>query len=578
MFLVGLSAALTALIVFGLGKASLGLDFTDEGLYLAAPLRLHFGESIFSSEIMTLSRPFEIFPALILKFFPGADLYEFRLVGWAIHLTAYAAVSLACFQIHRSPWLSLLVPAIPFFCSNAIAVSTPSYNNLSSDFLLIALSLRILAVARRRPGGLILCILSGFLLFAAVSCYPTLIFAAGILMILDWRFFWPGMRLENPPLTPGPAASLAFALSCLIFALFLFFSGALHHWLGRIHLAQAFLLTSVRSRPIYFYPELFLFLLSLTPFFRIYATISLVVVIAIIALRKCRPEQLRPKIFYWYGAFSIAGFIYVFIQYNFCLLAFFCLSSLTAAVVYFLPAAGLRNAGSDAARVAVLASVAAALVYATSTAYWQPYYSWYSGALGLPACFSIAVSSLFSGGAEFARVRKLGAGVALGAAALCAGYFYYHRVYRDAVPNELTAEFKSAKLRRVRSTPERVLAVDELVAYLKPKLSYGEPLIAYDGCPMLYFLLDAHPAYGLAWARKYRISKAALVQLDSELEAKPLPRYAVRAMVDLSEARWAGAPRETFDDYPLNGTILKNYVLEKTIFPFEIWRLKSAGR
>jgi hypothetical protein len=94
---------------------------------------------------------------------------------------------------------------------------------------------------------------------------------------------------------------------------------------------------------------------------------------------------------------------------------------------------------------------------------------------------------------------------------------------------------------------------------------------------MLYYLFDAMPAYGLTWATRHSLSPATLLQLNRELNAKPLPKYAIRTLVDVSNPVWGIAPRTSYDHYPLNETVVANYELERTIFPFEIWRLKPAA-
>jgi hypothetical protein len=106
----------------------------------------------------------------------------------------------------------------------------------------------------------------------------------------------------------------------------------------------------------------------------------------------------------------------------------------------------------------------------------------------------------------------------------------------------------------------------ELFAYLRPKLTRGERPLAYDHCPMLYYLFDAMPGYGLTWA--YTARPATLRQLNAELNAKPLPRYAIRALVDVSHPVWRTAPRVSYADYPLNETVDTDYTLDRTIFPF----------
>jgi hypothetical protein len=120
---------------------------------------------------------------------------------------------------------------------------------------------------------------------------------------------------------------------------------------------------------------------------------------------------------------------------------------------------------------------------------------------------------------------------------------------------------------------ERVAAVDTLYDYLHPRLARGETLLVYDECAMLFFVFDAMPAYPWAGAKRYNLRAETLVLLDRELTSKPLPRFAIRTLVDVSNPVWKDAPRTSYSDYPLNATVEANYHLVRTIFPFEVWEL-----
>jgi hypothetical protein len=198
-----------------------------------------------------------------------------------------------------------------------------------------------------------------------------------------------------------------------------------------------------------------------------------------------------------------------------------------------------------------------------------------SGLLGLPFAFGAGVTLLT--GRTNGRAVLLAAGLSVATILLLFCAFHEHRqaIYRDAARPRLTAAFSLPKLRHIRSTPERVQAIEALHRALAPRLRPGDELLAFDDCPWLYYLFDARPAYGLAWAVRRGQSQATLERLNDELKARPLPRYAIRALIDVSEPDWAAAPRMNYANYPLNATVQGHYALEQTIFPFEIWRLRG---
>ena len=69
-------------------------------------------------------------------------LYEFRLAGWCLHLLAFGVLSGYLFRLSAAAGQSLLIASIPFFACTIYGNTSPSYNTLSCDCLLLALSLR----------------------------------------------------------------------------------------------------------------------------------------------------------------------------------------------------------------------------------------------------------------------------------------------------------------------------------------------------------------------------------------------------------------------------------------------------
>jgi hypothetical protein len=225
----------------------------------------------------------------------------------------------------------------------------------------------------------------------------------------------------------------------------------------------------------------------------------------------------------------------------------------------------------------IIVSGLASLLLADVTYYFNLYRSWVSGTLAMPFAFAVGLTLLLRTSTDrVTRLLHLLTVCCLALVVACVAFNHYHDVCRDRPPSELTARFKTQKLRHILSTPKRVQAIDQLCAYLGPKLSRGEALLAYDQLPMLYYLLDAKPAYAMTWAARFNPENhEVLAQFDREFRAQPLPRYAIRTMVNVAFSNWEEAQYVSYENYPINQTVEENYVLEKTFFPFEIFRLKT---
>jgi hypothetical protein len=247
-----------------------------------------------------------------------------------------------------------------------------------------------------------------------------------------------------------------------------------------------------------------------------------------------------------------------------------------AAGVHFTPAFSPLVQSRPGVRLLLLVSCFASLIYALLTYFFSPYRSWIAGMQGLAFAFATGMTLLVNVKSRRFAVLDLLLSASLALVVLCTARDHYRNIYRDESPRALNSTFHLPKLRSIKSTEERVRALDGLYEDLHHKIRYGEPLLAFDDCPMLYYLFDAQPAYGMAWAVRYGQRPAVLAKLNEELNSKPLPTYAIRTLVDVSNVVWRTAPRTNYADYPLNETVVTHYTLEQTIFPFEIWRLKSS--
>jgi hypothetical protein len=578
LFVVSLAALAVLHLCYGLKRLTLGLDFTDEGAYLAWPLRMLFGEKPFAGDVTTLLRPLSAYLSAVFEIYPGITLYEFRLLGWSLHLVSFCVLSAYLFRISRAALLSPLVASVPFYACHILGLATPSYNSISSDFLLMALALRGLAedgTARRQVW---LNVASGFALFVATLAHPGLGLVGAVIVLRE--FVWGGLAQNafRRRLSPSNLGAVVFVAGWLAFIGYLAATGALEIWLHRVALFQSFSVRSIRTSPVRFY-----LLLLGYPFLigRLAQIFSVAAFVAGCVLLFSRRPNHRPRASAAAAAlalFALVSLICVFSYNPGHLPIAFAQAAVFLLGVHCLGLTGPLLPPNPSARFLLFLSLLGALTYATVSYYFSPFRSWLSGILALPFAFATGLTLLLNvDPGRFRALFRTLATAMLVLAVACVAREHYRSVYRDSAPPELQSVFRVPKLNHIRSTPERVHAVDALYDYLHPRIQRGEALLAFDNCPILYYLLDAKPAYGMAFAVRYTQSRAALEQLDREFRAQPLPRYAIRTLVNPAEAVWHTASRTNYDDYPLNETLVANYQLEQTIFPFQIWRLKGDG-
>lgn len=573
-FLAILAVSGAALTAFGLKRFALGIDFTDEGAYVSWPLRVLYGEAPFTSELMTMTRPVEVFLSVFFNFGPASTLYELRLAGWLIHVSSFGVLGAYLFRLGRSPVRCLLVAGIPLFVTPLHGIATPAYNMLSSDFLLIALSLAGLAAIADVGHKVMLSIGAGVALFLATLCHPGLgvVAAAGLAYGCVAQRLIQNLFRGKP--TPANAGMLVFVACWMLFAAALIGSGAAGAWLERLPLIQSFSVPAVRENPLLFHYRLGSYLCT---YGKWAAELSLGGVILITVTQFfLRTGKHR----YATGAaVALAGLILAYLGYT-VLHEPDLMTSAFALVAYLLLAVHLIGhplpglAMMPGMRPLLILSGLAGLIYAVTTFFFTPLRSWMSGALGLSFAFAVGLDLLLDIRPLQRRLARVGIALVLAFAVVRLARNHYATIYRDAGPSQLTATFALPKLRHIKSTPERTRSLDELYAYLRPKIAPGDPLLVFDDGPLLYYLFDAKPVYGLTWAIRYSQNPQVLDQLIREMHARPLPGYAIRLLVDPSYATWSTSARISYEKYPLNEMLMTHYVLAHTVFPFEIWQLK----
>jgi len=577
LFWAGLFAFILIHTIYGLKRFSLGVDFTDEGAYISWPLRMLFGERLFESEVLTLLRPLQALLYALFKLHPTITLYEFRIIGWSLHLLSFSVLSYYLFRLSDAPWQSLLIASVPVFVCNIFGLASPSYNSLSSDFLAMALSWRGLSLLHGTTRGKLTGVTSGLALFVATLAHPGLGLVAAALIVHDLLAHDLAQNLFRRKLT-GPNISVLVFVSCwIVFVAYLAASGALAVWIERTALFRSFGVTSKEARPASVYWQLATYPFSYSRLAMAATGSGLALAAAARVFARNGQDKYAERSCLVLGILLPATLVATFsFEIDFLPTCFVFVSLFLIGIHVSGILKPTIPVDADIRFLLLMSGLGAACCAALSF-YFNPYRSWVSGLLGLPFAFSVGLTLLV-------RFQTTGSGIyralTVGALALAvtgAAREHYRNIYRDAPPAELQSNFHLPQLARITSTQERVRSVDALYDYLRPKLSRGEPLLAFDDCPMLYFLLEAKPVYGLTWASRYAHRPASLRQLNHELLAHPLPRFAIRTVVDLSNPVWSSAPRTDYSDYPLNETVTHFYELERTVFPFEIWRLKPPG-
>jgi hypothetical protein len=572
-------------VLFAFKKASLGVDFTDEGLYVVAPMRLALGEPLFSSEIVTLIRPFEIISRLFFHLFDSPTLYELRLCGWVIHIFAYLVFSWLLYREFGSLLISFLASALSFFISFAwpATIATPSYKSLSTDFLLLFLCCYF--ATQRWPAlrPIVLRVCAGLSLFVATVCYPPLV----IIFLATCAYdLWSWRRLSGSPWRDRSmvvVTSLTGVVAGLLVLGWLWNTGALALWVERIPLTQSFSLTAVKSGGLSFFGHLFTDLLTKIVGFTRYSSVVGILLVFLLIAKKDFLNRWRPVVF---TAFLFYSLYLLVSQYHgplytdhFFFPTAYCLIALAFIVVYTVIEVRLALPTDPAALFCIFLSLTGTLLYATSTYFFDYYYSWNNGLLGLPFAFSFVLARISTLAVGNSKWRLPIVSLALAIATLVAGAYNLHGVRRDEEVPKLTATFQIPPLHGIRSAPDRVKAVELLYNYLEPLIAHDRRLLIFDDAPMLYFIFNAKPTYGLAWAIRDGIAPEARKKLAQEFLAKPLPKYAIRTLVKLKFPDWKSAEAQFYDDsYPLNLAVSRLYQLDRIIYPFEVFVLREQAR
>jgi len=506
-------------------------------------------------------------------------------VAGGVHILVYLFFFIILLRECRSVFVAGTASAASFFISFAwpSTIATPNYKSLSSDGLLLFLCLFYATERWRFSSASLARCGAGAALLIAIVCYPPLILIGLLTALFEVIEFYRARgvsRREVFRYLGTTATALVFGLLLLGY---LWRDGGVSRWLDRVSMAGNLSLTSIRGHGAAFYGGLFSDIVTKTTGFRQYVIGAFVLGLGAILAPARVFNKTRIAVLLIVQVYSI--FLIIahyrgdsYVQHFFFPTAY-CLVSLGLAMVFVIDQWRTAEERNDAARFCLFLALAGTMVYCTSTFFFDYYYSWNSGLLGLPFAFSFITAVNLGRAAASLKTWLIMAGLSLCLLTLVAARYNYEGVRRDAEPARLTARFVIPPLRGIRSSPQRVEAVETLYAYLRPLLMRDNRLLIFDDAPMLYWILNAKPAYGLSWAANGNLSDATRSRLLTEFLEGPPPRYAIRTLASMKDPDWLQAPRNPYPaDYRLNNCVDSLYRVDRVIYPFEILILRRDDR
>jgi len=556
---------LLILIFYAYIKASKGLDLTDEGMYIATPMRYALGDIPFRDEIMNVFRPFDIIITPLYLLWPAISLFEIRMVGSGLYLFSLILLFFLLARYGNKIFIALSC-GIVFLINCFYGIYTPSYNSLSCIFSLVAMVLWLWSCMEyNRSKRVILSISGGLFLGLAVMSY----FPMAALAILPFAFFLLSYLFYSEYQHVGFASGL-FISSCIIsimlFGFIIIYAGLWPDFLEKLYMA-----TSTT--------ELVTTLAVLDKLVDLGNGLFCVVKPGIIyfgALLACLVAMFRLRKMVLLSRIIIVCIIVVMTLYYFYKYPverlYFSMSLLMSVTSLFLPVPNNIPKSWKLIRLGtVLWGLILVLIYAVSATG-----SWGTGVQGTAVLFSVGMLSFFVHNGLL--LEKSGKTVwnCLGIFVLTvffmAGMKYnYNNIYRDSEVSNLITPFRHHKLRGIYSTPGKVKVIEEVLSYLERRVRPGDLMLAYNYIPMLYFLTDTRPSYGAAWARDDWPLSVKKKLLEEMISKKRIPEYCIRMLTSSAYADWNKVV--TYDENSfLHNYVTMNYQLEKVIYPFEILR------
>ena len=571
------------LTVFGYVHATKGINMTDEGINLSAPMHLALGDAPFRDEVSTTVHSYDLLTCPIFMVYPDISILQIRCLGLMIYVMSLFILFLFMSR-YAPPFLTAMACAVMFLFNNFGGILTPSYNLLSSSFLIISMTLWLLAItSNRKVSSFVFSVLAGASLSLVVITYPPfgLIVCMPLALIIISCFSFEKRKsyLRASIIFVGTFGIIITSLLAIISSYGLL--PYLTEGLSEVSKTRS-MYTDTFNKLNDIYSQF----LAVAPIgLALLGLLSYALCTALIA-GKSKKSNLIDGVL----AHLIILLIFPLLLAKNADLILFSFVLILSVILLFVsrvyrPKALMDRNWNDVLTIALCWGIITSLIYAMSSS--RGMGACIQGAaplfiVGLTAVYHIVNNYATREGAGDTR-NLLWRSVLISACGIFiivgAGY-NYKSVYGEKNVGALTKRFEHPKLKGIYSTPAKVNALEGLLSYLKGKVKPTDYFLAYNSCPLLYFLTHTRPAYPTVYITDYQGTLPKTFQqilFDRMIEYKRIPEYCVRllTMPNLNpEFNWKipmkyGRPDE--ESTLLDSFVNSNYYLEKIIFPFEIW-------
>ncbi|NQV20153.1 MAG: hypothetical protein HQ511_01915 [Rhodospirillales bacterium] len=176
-------------VMAGLGghKLQFGMNFIDEGMYMADGWRLAAGDSLFPDSSPSVVRLYALFNAVIFELWPDVTLLEFRWIQYGATMLAILAMSLALYRTTGEYWyLPWIMSLFAFTGLDPVGMSANlsyyTYPHLFATLHTATLLLALVTKAARYRASLL--VVSGVFLWAVGFCFLPLAASAIVPLVL----------------------------------------------------------------------------------------------------------------------------------------------------------------------------------------------------------------------------------------------------------------------------------------------------------------------------------------------------------------------------------------------------------
>ncbi|MDZ4860937.1 MAG: hypothetical protein SGI88_18335 [Candidatus Hydrogenedentes bacterium] len=522
---IAVMSIFVATLLFGFYRSQFGLSYTDEGYYLASPMRIALGDVPFRDEIVNPQRMFDIVFAPIFMMFPGVTVYQLRCANVVLEVFASFCLFMG---------LRRFVPAIPlaFACGLSVFMMnnswSPNYHNTPVALAVLAWCCWLMAVRQEGKGrAALLAALSGAILFVAAVIYVPLlvVLVFGFAPVFVFRRGRTRLILISAVQSGTVACLVAVAVGIVVaFGLaddYLYATTAIT---SPTHYAFSL----AQKLKIYWetiWPDLSVLVASAGAAYWFAATLggkarAVVVIVAgtfagaVLALVVLEPSsryELQHSPFH-------ARYLRVALM----CLGLHCGVALRSA---------MQSARDDVDdwRVVYVSALALSLPLAFV-------YSFLSvGAFKImylvPVLYPLAVAAVW----QCAGVRNGEHASRALALTLFAGLFAcityglpWQYVMKEKYIAHQTAAFTAPGVAGIKTLPADARSLDALTTFLAGKVARGDFLLAYHHLPVVYYVTGTRPALDRSWSGADNPLWGAHNSLEYMLQERRVPRYCVR--------------------------------------------------